>query len=181
MIVRLSQEEADARQERILTAARWYFLHFGFAKTALDDIAKRAGISRPLLYKRFRDKEAIFVAVFAHWLVARQPQARAAAARVGDAYGRLTEVCDVLVVEPWRDMVGAPMAAEFHDVCDRLDPTIAAGHQEVAVDCAATILGDRALAEVFVLALDGLLGDEPTPELLRTRIALLAGRFAPPP
>ncbi|MDC6257101.1 helix-turn-helix domain containing protein [Ralstonia solanacearum] len=53
----MTREAAVARREGILQAARWCFLNFGFSKTSLDDIAKRANISRTLLYKSFRDKE----------------------------------------------------------------------------------------------------------------------------
>ncbi len=47
-----------------MAAARWCFLHFGYEKTSLEDIAKRAAISRPLLYLTFKNKEQIFGAVF---------------------------------------------------------------------------------------------------------------------
>ena len=177
---KLTQDEAEARRLKILTAARWCFLNFGFSKTSLDDIAKRATISRTLLYRTFKDKEDIFTAVFAEWLVSRHPAARTAADRSGAPVERLIEVCRLMVVEPWADMVGAPMAGEFFDVCERIDPDIEALHRRVASECVATILGgDEAAAEVFLLALDGLLGDEPTTTVLKERVELLAARFAP--
>lgn len=43
----------------------------------------------------------------------------------------------------------------------------------------ATILGDPASAEVFVLALDGLLADQPSMEVREQRTQILAARFAP--
>lgn len=39
MIITLSDDKKAARRARILTAARWCFLNFGFAKTAFEDIA----------------------------------------------------------------------------------------------------------------------------------------------
>jgi AcrR family transcriptional regulator len=180
MVLKLTREEAEARRVTILDAARWCFLNFGFAKTSFDDIAKRAGISRTLLYRSFKNKEDVFTAVFAHWLIARHPFAREAVARPGAPYDRLLAVCRAMVVEPWEDMVGAPMAAEFHDVCDRLDPELEARHREVALECVTDVLGDEESATVFLLALDGLLADEPTTAVLEQRIALLASRFAPP-
>lgn len=177
---KITPEEERARREGILLSARWCFLNFGFAKTSLDDIAKRANISRTLLYKLFKDKEDIFTAVFAHWLIARHPAARATAIRSGSAYDRLLEVCRVMLIEPWSDMVGAPMAGDFYDVCERLDPEIAEKHRQETVDCVALIIEDKAAAEIFVLALDGLLGDNPKTQLLEQRVQLLAARFAPP-
>src|SRR5262245_39099070 len=85
-----------------------------------------------------------------------------------------------MVLEPWSDMVGAPMAGEFFDVCARLDPDIDARHRKVALHCVAAILGSEESAEVFLLALDGLLGDEPTSEVLEQRARILAARFVQP-
>ena len=82
-----------------------------------------------------------------------------------------------MVIEPWADMVGAPMAGEFFDVCERLDPEIDALHRQVALECIAAVLADDAAAEVFLLSLDGLIGDEPTVSALENRVRLLIERF----
>src|SRR5262245_37824880 len=101
MTSRLTDEEASERRSRILDAARWCFLNFGFSKTSFEDIAKRAGLSRTLLYRTFKDKEEVFTAVFAHWLIARHPAAKQAAASTGRPYERLLDVCRAMVLEPW--------------------------------------------------------------------------------
>jgi AcrR family transcriptional regulator len=175
---RITDEDAAARQAKILDAARWCFLNFGFSKTSLDDIARRAGISRTLLYKTFKDKEDIFTAVFEHWLIARLPEARAAAGRTGDVYERLLVISQVVVIEPWKDMVGAPMSGEYFDVCARINPKITEHHRAVALECVALVLRDNAAAEVFLLALDGMLSDDPTPAQLEERVRILAAAFA---
>jgi len=177
MPVRTSDKAVAARRTAILDAARWCFLNFGFAKTTLEDISTRAGISRTLLYRSFRNKEDIFSAVFADWLVARHPAARAVANGPGSRLDRLVGVCRAMVLEPWEDMVGAPMAAEFHDVCERLDPALEVHHRQVALECVAAVIGDVESATVFLLALDGQLADEPTPATLEQRVVHLASRF----
>ncbi|WP_398467549.1 TetR/AcrR family transcriptional regulator [Tardiphaga sp.] len=175
----MTGDEASARRTNILQSARWCFLNFGFAKTSLDDIAKRASISRTLLYRTFKDKEDIFSAVFEHWLIARIPLARQAAKLQSDSpYQRLLNMCRIMVIEPWNDMVGAPMAGDFYDVCERIDPKVSARHRNAVLECAAEILEDRAAAEVFILALDGLLADEPSVKVLERRTELLTERFA---
>jgi AcrR family transcriptional regulator len=179
MTAKFTQEANTERRETILLAARWCFLNFGFSKTSLDDIAKRANISRTLLYKNFKDKEDIFTAVFEHWLVSRHPAAQDAARRQGAAYERLRDVCRVMLEEPWKDMFGAPMSGDFYDVCERLNPEVANQHKQLAVQCFALIIGDQPSAEVFLLALDGMLADNPTPALLGERIELLVQRFTP--
>jgi TetR/AcrR family transcriptional regulator, transcriptional repressor of aconitase len=175
----MTDDEAATRRARILTAARWCFLNFGFAKTAFEDIARRAGLSRTLLYRIFKDKEDIYRAVFVDWLVSRRPAAKEAANGPGSAHKRLLGVCRLLALEPWAEMVGAPMGNEFHEVCERIDPESEALYRKVALECVAAILGDEASAEVFLLALDGLFADQPSMEVLEQRTQLLAARFAP--
>jgi hypothetical protein len=121
----------------------------------------------------------IFTAVFTHWLIARHPAARRAAEGPGSAYQRLIGVCRDMVLEPWKDMVGASMAAEFHDVCARLNPAVEEQHRKVALECIAHILREEESATVFLLALDALLADEPTPAVLeRTRCSPVDSRPA---
>jgi len=164
---------------RLLTAARWCFLNFGFAKTAFEDIAKRANLSRTLLYRTFKNKEEVYQAVFVEWLVSRHPAAKQVANGPGRAYERLLSVCRLLVLEPWAEMVASPMGCEFIAACERIDPKSEALYHKIAHECVAAILGDEASAEVFLLALDGLLSDQPSIEVLEQRTQLLAARFAP--
>lgn len=174
----LTTEEAAERRAKVLGAARWCFLNFGFAKTSLEDIAKRANISRTLLYRTFKDKEDVYRAVFVDWLVSRHPDAKKAAKGAGSAYQRLLSVCRLMAIEPWAEMAGAPMGSEFLDACGRIDPEIDALHRKVALECVAAVLGDRTSAEVFLLALDGLLADQPAVPVLEQRVEVLAERFA---
>jgi len=175
----MSEDEASARRVRVLSAARWCFLNFGFAKTAFEDIARRAGLSRTLLYRLFKDKEDIYRAVFVDWLVSRHPAAMDAAKGSDSPFERLFSVCRLMVIEPWAEMVGSPMGSEFLAACERIDPESEALHRKVALECVTTILGDKASGEVFLLALDGLLADQPSVEVLEQRTKVLAARFAP--
>lgn len=175
----MTSDEAAARRATILLAARWCFLSFGFAKTSFEDIAKRARLSRTLLYRIFKDKQAIYQAVFADWLLSRQPAAEQAAGGPGSPYERLLGVCRVMALEPWDEMAGTPMGREFLEVCEQIDPENEALYRRIVQGCVAIILGDEASAEVFLLALDGLFADQPSPEVLERRTQLLAARFAP--
>ena len=175
----LTDEAAAARRASILTAARWCFLNFGFSKTAFEDVAKHANLSRTLLYRSFKDKEAIYQAVFVEWLISRKPAVERAAKGPGTPYQRLLSVCRLVALEPWAEMVGTPMGSEFLEVCERIDPKSKALYREIVYRSVAAILRDEASADVFLLALDGLFGDQPSMEVLEQRTQLLAARFAP--
>ncbi|MGE0785158.1 MAG: TetR/AcrR family transcriptional regulator [Sandaracinaceae bacterium] len=173
-----TEQDVVERRARVLVAARWCFLNFGFAKTSLEDIARRAGLSRTLLYRMFAGKEEILTAVFEDWLIARHPAAREAAEGRGSAADRLMRVCRLLAIEPWAEMAKATMGGEFHEVCERFTPESEAHYRKMMCDCVATVLGDEESAEVFVLALDGQFTDRPSAEVLEQRTQLLAARFA---
>lgn len=57
------QRRAEDRPREICTAALEVFSEKGFAAAKLDDIARRAGVSKGTLYLYFKDKEALFRAV----------------------------------------------------------------------------------------------------------------------
>jgi len=148
--------------------------------STLRDISERANISRPLLYKYFKNKVEIYISVFEHWLVARHPIAIKAVSGPGSSFERLLEVSRVLIVETWNEMAGSAMAMEFHQICARLDPDVSAQHRKVVIQCLAAVLADEQSAEVFAFALDGIVGDMPTTDILDRRVQLLATRFAFP-
>lgn len=176
----MSEEQTAARQAKVLVAARWCFLNFGFGKTSFDDIAQRADLSRTLLYRLFENKEAIYRAVFADWLLSRQPAAMEVATGRGSPLERLVRVCQVTVIEPWAEMVSAPVGDEFFEICERIDPESEALYRRVMLGCVESVLHDPASSQVFLLALDGLLSDRPALADLEQRISLLAARFTAP-
>ncbi len=53
----------DDRPTRILDAALRVFSRYGYRRTAMDDIAREAGLSRPALYQHFRNKEDVFASL----------------------------------------------------------------------------------------------------------------------
>jgi AcrR family transcriptional regulator len=59
-------------QERILAAAFKEFATHGFAGARVDEIARRAGINKRMLYHYFGDKEALFREVLRRKLAERQ-------------------------------------------------------------------------------------------------------------
>jgi AcrR family transcriptional regulator len=53
----------DQRRERIIWAAKSMFLEKGFDAANMDDVAARAGTTKPTVYAHFATKEALFAAV----------------------------------------------------------------------------------------------------------------------
>jgi AcrR family transcriptional regulator len=56
------RKTADERRESLITAATFEFAAGGLYGTSTDDIARRAGISQPYLFRLFRTKKELFLA-----------------------------------------------------------------------------------------------------------------------
>ena len=56
-------EQSEATRAALLKAARELFTEHGYAGTATEDIAQRAGVTRGAIYYQFRDKSGLFYAV----------------------------------------------------------------------------------------------------------------------
>lgn len=50
---------SDALSEQILDAAREQFMTFGLRRSTVDDVAKRAGVSRVTVYRRIGNKDGL--------------------------------------------------------------------------------------------------------------------------
>ncbi len=54
----------SAKTRQIVAGARSAFHELGYEGTSVDEIARRAGVSKPTLYNHFADKEALYAATF---------------------------------------------------------------------------------------------------------------------
>jgi AcrR family transcriptional regulator len=92
--------DATVASSSILEAGFELFRHYGFKKTTMGEIAKRAGVSRPTLYARYESKEHIFAAVVEHYVgeLAREVEERAA--DVATLHDKLAIAFEVGMVRP---------------------------------------------------------------------------------
>ena len=98
------QRRAEDRPREICAAALEVFAEKGFAAAKLDEIAKRAGVSKGTLYLYFKDKEELFRAVV-----------RDAVSPNIDAVKQAVAAADL----PFADLVGI-FFARFADVATRV-------------------------------------------------------------
>ena len=56
----------NPKAQKILAGARAAFHDLGYEGTSVDEIARRACVSKPTVYNHFADKEALFAASFTH-------------------------------------------------------------------------------------------------------------------
>jgi AcrR family transcriptional regulator len=89
----------DARPEEIITAALEVFADRGFAATKLEDIARRAGVTKGTIYLYFENKEALFKALIRQTIVPVIAQGEAIAQSFT---GSARDLFERLVREYWR-------------------------------------------------------------------------------
>jgi len=109
----------DARPEEIISAALEVFADRGFAATKLEDVARRAGVTKGTIYLYFENKEALFKALIRQTIVPVIAQGEELARSFP---GSARELFERLVREYWRlvgetSLVGIPklMMAEANN------------------------------------------------------------------
>lgn len=101
------ERRKDARPGELATAALELFVERGFSATRLDDVAKRAGVSKGTLYLYFDSKEDLFKAVVREGIVSRIAEAEE---RIRSYTGNTPDLLDELVHE-WWNQIGATKLA----------------------------------------------------------------------
>jgi AcrR family transcriptional regulator len=89
----------DARPEEIISAALEVFADRGFAATKLEDVARKAGVTKGTIYLYFENKEALFKALIRQTIVPVIAKGEA----VAQAFtGSARELFERLIREYWR-------------------------------------------------------------------------------
>src|SRR5213083_1784625 len=130
----------DARPEEIIAAALEVFSDRGFAATKLEDVARRAGVTKGTIYLYFEHKEALFKALIRQTIVPVIAQGEALAKSFT---GSARDLFEKLVREYWRlvgetALAGIPKlmmaeAATFPELTRfYYDEVVARGHRLMA-------------------------------------------------
>ena len=93
-----ARKTAEERREDVLDVARDVFAEHGLSGASTDEIARRAGISQPYLFRLFRTKKELFIASVERCFAetretfeqaAEGKTGEAALSAMGNAYGEL--------------------------------------------------------------------------------------------
>jgi AcrR family transcriptional regulator len=100
------ERRKDARPQELLAAALEQFVERGYAATRLEDVAKRAGVSKGTLYLYFANKEELFKAVVRENIVATIGEAEQDAAAFDGPSG---ELLGALLMKWWTEICATPL------------------------------------------------------------------------
>ena len=93
---------AEQRRADLLEAGAALFLANGVAATSLDDITRRAGVSKGLFYLYFHSKEDLLLALQDEFSAELGGRIRAASASVADWPGKL-DACVTAIFDSYRE------------------------------------------------------------------------------
>ena len=97
------ERRKDARPQELLAAALGQFVERGYAATRLEDVARRAGVSKGTLYLYFANKEELFKAVVREHIVHAIGEAEQDVANFTGHSGDLLRA----ILMKWWDQLGA--------------------------------------------------------------------------
>ena len=132
------RRRAEARPDEVLDAALALFLERGFAATKVEDVAKRAGVSKGLVYLYFPSKEALVEGIVLRAVTPVAEKAIAEVSHVGHPRIAISAVMRFLVMrlsDPqvmavprliMREVAQFPHIAEMYrrEVLDRVIPVL---------------------------------------------------------
>src|SRR5918998_93896 len=156
----------DDEDDGVLDAARACVLDVGFRRTTLTDVARRAGVSRMTLYRRYPDLEAVFAALMTREF-GRLVERAGAVADGATARDRTV----AMVVHGARSLAADALFVRLLDVDpELLLPYVTrrlGGMQQIAVAAGAATLADA----------DGSVRDDVTAEILAAGVELITRGF----
>jgi AcrR family transcriptional regulator len=79
----------------------------------MDDVAKRANLSRPLIYLKFTSKQDLVRGIYFDFMKPALEQAESILGSKISTKAKLAAVVDAINVRAWEKVVGQPMTKEF--------------------------------------------------------------------
>ena len=163
--------DTDPRRAAILSAASAVFARYGFRRSAMEDIAAQAGLSRGALYLHYRNKQDIFRSIVQAYFDLAETRMRAALAAGTDPVATLQAAFEAKIGPEMAPLFESPHGAELLDA----NFATAADIVEAAEARLGGLIADWLTAEDAAgrLTLAPIDGDAPT--LARTMVAALGG------
>lgn len=114
-VTTLPADVIDATRIEILGHAEDLFRHYGFGKTSMADIAGRCGMSPGNLYRYYRNKQAIGLAVADQFFAQSRNEIEASLLGISDPELRIRTILSASVDCKLREMITSPKVMELID------------------------------------------------------------------
>jgi AcrR family transcriptional regulator len=112
---RVTRDDAGAKKQRIVGAAKAVFLKYGYKRVTMSDLAEAAGMSRPALYLVFARKEDVFRGVVRQMAGEIADVVREGVGSIRSPLEKLKFVCELWMVRTFDWASRSPEAKEIFD------------------------------------------------------------------
>ena len=158
-------------REQIINSAFECFQQYGYSKTTFLDIARKAGISRPLIYQYFKNKKDLFVTMTVErhdgYVIQTEEVLRSDLGK-GE---KLRKIIDIWLIEPYKLIKKSPNPDGWLNELTNFSHS-ENRYRDLFIKAISPLLGDD-LAKVVVLGFKGLLDDRPSIPSLEKRVETL--------
>ena len=174
---------AKTRRQRVLESAHKLFLHFGFQRTTLVDIARESHVSRPTLYSMYDGKEQIFAAVMDYYADKLLTEIRTQTEKKDDLFEILNIFFEVAVHRPFEQMSGTTFYNDLFELSDdRIRESLLSATERFHASLTGLLkkcdqsrlqktgMPPELLSRVLLDAVHGIKDKSQTAEQLRTRV-----------
>jgi AcrR family transcriptional regulator len=177
---------AGGKRDAILEAAKALILKHGLRGTAMEAIARAAGIAKPTLYAYYADKAAVFTDLAGQLVAGWRRDFLTALDGEGDIAARVGAALIAKYKEAMLLLAGSPHAAELTDAHDRIfGPQIRRYDEELA-SALETALREagvnraRLITQVLLASGSGIGHKAQSPAELGPALRLLCERLIQP-
>lgn len=170
-------KDKTQKKELILDAAQKCFRRYGFTKTTFKDIAKIAGLSRPLLYSYFHNKNDIFITLTKAQHDLYVVKSRDVLNSSLPDKEKLLKIIDIWIIDSYRIFKNTAHANEFLDELVRISQQSEKRFRDLFIKSIEPLAGEE-IAEIIVLSIRGLMDDRPPVKTLQKRIGILSKTVA---
>jgi TetR/AcrR family transcriptional regulator, transcriptional repressor of aconitase len=161
------KDKRSITRRQIIDAASACFAEYGYDKTTFDDVAKKAGVSRTLIYTYFKSKQEFFFTLLdeKHQNYLRQSQ-EVLKSDLSDKE-KLRKIIDIWMTDPHRIIYKSSLPNVWFKPTKSIQESEKLLRGEF-IKALVPLVG-RDLAEVVVYSYKGLLDDKPPIEVLEKR------------
>jgi AcrR family transcriptional regulator len=134
------QRRKAERPHELVDAALDLFVEKGFAATRIDEVARRAGVSKGTLYLYYASKEELLKAVIRERL---STEIAAAALTVAEHRGSSAELMTGLLAQWWADLIASDVSAVFKLIITEVRnfPEIAEFYRQEVIEPGHALIG----------------------------------------
>jgi TetR/AcrR family transcriptional regulator, transcriptional repressor of aconitase len=165
------KDKRSITRKQIIDAASSCFAEYGYDKTTFDDVAKKAGISRTLIYTYFKTKQEFFFTMMDEKHKNYLSQSQEVLNSDLSNKQKLRKIIDIWIIDPHRIIYKSPLP----NIWLKPVKSIQESEKILRGDFVKSLLPlvGQDLAEVIVYSYKGLLDDKPPIDVLEKRTDIL--------